>query len=178
MYGAVYFGGAGAGHLASDATGGPRLSPLSRADRRSTRNPAISRVGCRHARTVPNDAPTPSRPPRPHKELMTAWLLLLLDGGASYGYELRRALQAHELSIDPSVVYRTLRKLERIGWVESRWMQPVAGPRRRFYRLTRDGRRNLDEIARLIRSARDTQDAFLRAYAQIASDTPRTHPAT
>ena len=129
------------------------------------------------------DAPAP-RPLRPHKELMTAWLLLLLDGGATYGYDLRRELDAHQLSIDPSILYRTLRKLERDGWVESRWMRSVAGPRRRFYRLTPTGRRTLDEMAELITSIRDFHDTFLHAHQEAvarreappAEETPATAP--
>ena len=98
---------------------------------------------------------------------MTAWLLLLLEAGASYGYELRRAFDAHGLDVDPSSLYRTLRKLERDGWVESRWLQSAAGPRRRLYRLTARGRRNLDEIAALITSIRDVNDSFVRAHERI-----------
>ncbi len=95
---------------------------------------------------------------------MTAWLLLLLDRGASYGYELRRDLDAHRLSVDPSVLYRSLRKLERDGWVESRWLQSAAGPRRRLYRLTAKGRRNLDDIAALIADIRDLNEMFVQAH--------------
>ncbi|MGH2900640.1 MAG: hypothetical protein ACRDMZ_18340, partial [Solirubrobacteraceae bacterium] len=47
------------------------------------------------------------------------------------------------------------------------------GPRRRFYRLTRRGRRNLDEIARLISDLRTTHDAFLAAHtAAVARRAP------
>ncbi len=94
-------------------------------------------------------------------------MLLLLDSGATYGYELRRELDAHRLKIDPSVLYRTLRKLESDGWVESRWMNSVAGPRRRFYRLTAKGRRKLEEIAALITTIRDVHDAFVHAHEQV-----------
>lgn len=117
----------------------------------------------------PRVSPPPKpavRPLRPRKELMTAWLLLLLDGGATYGYDLGRELDAHRLNIDPAAMYRTLRKLEHAGWVQSRWMRPAAGPRRRFYRLTASGRRNLDEIAGLITAIRDVHDYFLQAYAR------------
>lgn len=95
---------------------------------------------------------------------MTAWLLLLLDDGASYGYDLRRELDTHQLDIDPSILYRTLRRLERDGWVQSRWMKPQAGPRRRFYRLTARGRRALDDMAVLIVATRDMHDSFLRVH--------------
>ena len=98
------------------------------------------------------------------KQIRTAWLLLLLDDHASYGYELRRQLAWHRLSIDSAGVYRLLRQLERDGWVESRWMRPVGGPRRRLYRLTAEGRRNLDEIAGVVDELRDSHERFLRVY--------------
>lgn len=103
---------------------------------------------------------------RPHKELLVGWLLLQLDAGATYGWRLRRELEARRLSPDPAALYRTLRRLEADKWVQSRWMQPVAGPARRFYRLTTRGRRNLDETARLIEAIRDSHETYLQAYAR------------
>ncbi|HEV2058942.1 MAG TPA: helix-turn-helix transcriptional regulator [Solirubrobacteraceae bacterium] len=108
--------------------------------------------------------PAPSRPLRPHKELLVGWLLLQLDAGATYGYDLRRAFEALRLSPDPAAMYRMLRRLEADKWVQSRWMSPAGGPRRRFYRLTGRGRRNLDEIARLIAVIRDAHEKYLHAY--------------
>lgn len=113
--------------------------------------------------------PTP-RPLRPHKELLVGWLLLQLDAGASYGYDLRREFDALRLTPDPATVYRMLRKLESDKWVQSRWLSPAAGPRRRFYRLTTRGRRNLDEIAMLVAAIRDSHDTYLRAYERSRSD--------
>ncbi len=118
----------------------------------------------------------PSPPPpavRPDKELLTGWLLLLLDRGATYGYKLRGELDAQGLDTDPGTVYRVLRRLERDGLVQSRWMGSVAGPRRRFYRLTAKGRRLLDDIAELITTVRDSHDAFVRAYADASQDASR-----
>ena len=92
---------------------------------------------------------------------------MLLEDDAGYGYDLRRELDARELNIDPSALYRTLRKLERDGWVQSRWMKATTGPRRRLYKLTAAGRRNLDEIALVIKARRDVHDAFLSAHAAV-----------
>ncbi|HEV2057706.1 MAG TPA: PadR family transcriptional regulator [Solirubrobacteraceae bacterium] len=100
-------------------------------------------------------------PVRPHKELLVGWLLLHLDASATYGYDLRREFEAHQLTPDPSAIYRMLLRLEADKWVQSRWMKPVAGPRRRFYRLTERGRRNLDEIAHLLEAIRDLHDRYL-----------------
>lgn len=117
-----------------------------------------------------------TRGTRPHRELLTAWLLVLLESGASYGYDLRRELDARELSIDPSALYRTLRKLERDGWVQSRWMKAKTGPRRRFYKLTASGREHLDDMAVVIRARRDVHDAFLEAHASARGT--RSHDET
>jgi PadR family transcriptional regulator PadR len=128
------------------------------------------------AAPAPGDAPMPTsgavmsapalRPLRPHKELLVGWLLLHLDAGSTYGYDLRRAFAAHGLSTDPSALYRMLRRLEADRWVQSRWLSAAAGPRRRFYRLTARGRRKLDEIAVLIAAIRDSHDTYLREYAR------------
>lgn len=102
----------------------------------------------------------------PAEEVRAAWALLLLDEGAAYGYELRRRLAWHRLKVDLAGVYRLLRQLERDGWLQSRWMRPSAGPRRRLYRLAPAGRASLDEMAAVIDEARDTHDRLLRVYNQ------------
>lgn len=123
----------------------------------------------REDRAAPRQTPSSRQPLHPHKELLVGWLLLHLDAGATYGYDLRRAFAAQLLSPDPGAVYRMLRQLEADRWVQSRWLRPVAGPRRRFYRLTGRGRRNLDEIARLIATMRDAHDTYLRSYTDVKS---------
>ena len=115
---------------------------------------------------------------RAHREVLTGWLLLMLDRGPTYGYELHRELEVKGVDVDPAMLYRTLRRLESYGWVESRWMEPVAGPRRRFYRLTPRGRRKLEEVAGLITAIRDFHDAFVQAYAaaELAHPVPADEP--
>jgi PadR family transcriptional regulator, regulatory protein PadR len=105
-----------------------------------------------------------ARAPAVGNQLLAAWLLLLLDTDASYGYRLRRALADHQIRADPGAMYRVLRQLERDGWLESRWMEPATGPRRRLYRLTPKGRRHLEELVTVLRAAQNSHAAFLRAY--------------
>ena len=113
-----------------------------------------------------SDAPETDAPAQPQltRELLAAWLLLLIARHASYGYGLRRALDDSDVHPDPATLYRVLRRLEHTGWLESRWMDPAAGPRRRLYRVTARGRRNLDDVARVIVAIRDKHAAFLGAY--------------
>jgi len=117
---------------------------------------------------VEETAPTP----RMGRELVAAWLLLLLDHHASYGYDLRHALQTHHVEPDPGTLYRVLRQLDDAGWLQSRWMDSAAGPRRRQYRVTAKGRRSLGELAVLITGIRDSHGSFLQEYQQLRDKRP------
>ncbi len=111
--------------------------------------------------------PEPLAPPpacyQPSRELLTAWLLLLLGRQATHGYELRRVVEGHGVSAEPGTLYRTLRRLESEGYAASTWEQSAAGPRRRLYQLTPRGRQHLNELVEAIRVTRDVHAAFLRA---------------
>lgn len=115
---------------------------------------------------APPAEPPPARPIRPRDEFLTAWLLLLLDRGSGYGYELRGQLEAQSIGVDSAVLYRTLRRLEGEGLVRSRWTESHVGPRRRSYELTSSGTRQLDDVAGTISSVRDLHDRFLDAHDQ------------
>lgn len=106
------------------------------------------------------------------KDFRTAWLLLLLQAGPSYGYELRRALEVRELRLDPAVMYRGLREMEGRGLISSHWAPSGAGPKRRIYEMTAAGRDELIRIAAAIRDDRDAQNAFLVAFEQPAAPLP------
>jgi len=106
----------------------------------------------------------------PEQQLTTGWVLLLIDGGVSYGYDLRRHLATHDLEPDPGRMYRLLRQLDDRGWLRSRWSDPTLGPRRRVYAVTAAGRRGLHEIAELLRRASDVHRAFADAYEHIDDD--------
>ena len=68
-------------------------------------------------------------------------LLILLKEQPRHGYNLLVDLEALGMStIHPSVVYRTLRDMERLEWIESSWSTDrTQGPPRRTYRVTAPG---------------------------------------
>lgn len=107
--------------------------------------------------------------PQPSRELLTAWLLLLLDRQASHGYELRRQLEAHGVATESGAMYRTLRKLDQDGLTASAWAQSAAGPRRRHYKLTPQGRQELAELAASITAKRNIHTAFLTVHERQGS---------
>jgi PadR family transcriptional regulator PadR len=105
------------------------------------------------------------------KDFRTAWLLLLLRDGSSYGYELRRELGVQALELNAAVMYRSLRGMEQSGLIASRWVQSGAGPARRMYDITDAGQAELKRIAVTVGTARDAHSAFLAAYEDSCADT-------
>jgi PadR family transcriptional regulator PadR len=86
-------------------------------------------------------------------DAMATWLrrgtleycvLALLERGTRYGVELVRDLAANPaLTATEGTVYPLLSRLRRTGWVETTWQESSAGPPRRYYSLTSEGRRAL-----------------------------------
>jgi DNA-binding PadR family transcriptional regulator len=92
------------------------------------------------------------------------FILLVLQQGRSYGYEIRGRLAAfgfRRAERDPGVVYRLLRNLEEAGLIDSEWEAAGAGPARHYYRLTATGREQLRRGAEhLERNARRLAQFF------------------
>lgn len=126
--------------------------------------------GAGGARQSRPDAGPSSAMPHPDRDLLHGWVLLLLDGTTSYGYDVRKHLAAHEVVADPARIYRLLRRLDADGCLASRWSDPVRGPQRRVYRVTPKGRRHLHEIAGVIRQTCTVHDAFISAYEELDDD--------
>ncbi len=101
-------------------------------------------------------------------------LLLLLSEGESHGYDLLEQIRALGLvGADAGGLYRTLRAMERDGVLRSWWEPSDAGPARRTYEITDDGRRAL-------RVAMDSLEETQRLLTQILvrHDQPLSEPAS
>ncbi len=93
-------------------------------------------------------------------------ILLFLNKRPSYGYELIERLKDlgfHKESIDVGAVYRTLRKLEKEGFLESSW-ELDKGRKRRIYRITPNGRALLDLWIERIEERKKALERFLAFY--------------
>jgi PadR family transcriptional regulator PadR len=80
--------------------------------------------------------------------------VLRLDADA-YGTSIREELKERaERDVSPGAIFTTLERLETRGLVTSRYGEPTAergGRRKRFYRLTADGRRALGRSLRTVK---------------------------
>ncbi|MCO1595672.1 PadR family transcriptional regulator [Micromonospora sp. RHAY321] len=71
-------------------------------------------------------------------------VLALLRERESYGYQLAQALDAAGVGpIQGGTLYPVLLRLQRTGLVTAQWREGTAGPARKYYRLTDDGREAL-----------------------------------
>lgn len=86
--------------------------------------------------------------------LIEPMVLAALMRHRSHGYDLRREILSatnDRVQVDVGGLYRTLRRLEDEGFVVSEWSEGEAGPQRRDYRITEQGRELAEEWAAHLR---------------------------
>ena len=76
----------------------------------------------------------------------TPLVLAILAEGESYGYAILKRvsdLSGGHLEWTDGMLYPVLHRLERLGHVEAKWSASETGRRRKYYRITRQGRAEL-----------------------------------
>lgn len=96
----------------------------------------------------------------PTRRFLRPAVLLLLAERPMHGYELMGRLKEFGIGLggmDPSMLYRLLRVMERSGMAESSLDDTGSGPARKVYSLTPEGREvldmwmsNLDDLSELL----------------------------
>jgi len=86
------------------------------------------------------------------KELVAAstepLILTLLSRGESYGYALIqevKRLSGDKIEWTDGMLYPVLHRMEREGWIQSRWGEAGNGRKRKYYRLKTDGKKALEK---------------------------------
>jgi PadR family transcriptional regulator, regulatory protein PadR len=90
-------------------------------------------------------------------------ILSLLKARPRHGYELSRLIQARsggQLMFHIDSLYPLLYRLEERGWIKGTWVEKPGERRRRFYKVTAEGRRVLAE-------QRKTWAAFVEAVRRV-----------
>jgi transcriptional regulator len=96
----------------------------------------------------------------------SAELLVLaqLETRARHGYEIASEIERRSggaVSFQPASLYPVLYRMEREKWIAGRWVEQAGQRRRRYYRLTPLGRKQLAE-------QRSSWSAFLAGLRQTA----------
>lgn len=73
-------------------------------------------------------------------------ILRFLTEGDSYGFEIQSKLMeitGERYGIKETTLYSNIRRLETAGFLDSYWGDETQGARRRYYRLTKEGQKQL-----------------------------------
>ena len=90
-------------------------------------------------------------------------ILSLLEARPRHGYQISKLIEQKsegKLSFHVASLYPLLYRLEKRGWLKGRWVEKSGQRRRRYYRLTRKGRR-------ILASQQEGWQQFVEAVRQI-----------
>ena len=90
-------------------------------------------------------------------------ILSLLQPRARHGYELSKLIHSRsggQLSFHIDSLYPLLYRLEERGWIKGTWVEKAGERRRRYYRVTPEGRR-------VLAKQRQTWASFVDAVKRI-----------
>jgi PadR family transcriptional regulator len=90
-------------------------------------------------------------------------ILSLIEDRARHGYEIRKMIEARSngvLRFNVASLYPLLYRLEKRGWIQGKWVEKAGQRRRRFYRLTPEGKR-------VLAAQRSTWRAFVEAINRV-----------
>lgn len=93
-------------------------------------------------------------------------ILSLLDARPRHGYDLSKLIEARsrgEITFHIDSLYPLLYRLEERGWIAGTWVEKAGERRRRFYKVTAEGRRVLAQ-------QRKTWARFVEAVRRITGE--------
>ena len=92
-------------------------------------------------------------------------ILSLIEHEPRHGYELSKLIDSRSkgaIRFHVASLYPLLYRLEKRGWIEGRWVEKAGQRRRRYYRLTAEGRR-------VLAAQRRNWRQFVEAIARITA---------
>jgi len=90
-------------------------------------------------------------------------ILSLVETRPRHGYEISKLIHARSdgvLKFNVASLYPLLYRLEKRGWIQGRWVEKAGQRRRRYYKLTREGRQ-------VLKAQRNGWEAFVAAINRI-----------
>ena len=88
-------------------------------------------------------------------------VLALLEERSRHGYELAKLIESRsdgQMEFHVASLYPLLYRLEAKGWVEGRWVEKASERRKRFYKITAQGKKILAQQRKSWRDFFETLD--------------------
>ena len=90
-------------------------------------------------------------------------VLSLIDARARHGYEIGRLIEERSggsLRYNVASLYPLLYRLEKRGWIKGQWVEKAGQRRRRYYKLTPEGKK-------VLKAQRSAWESFVAAISRI-----------
>jgi transcriptional regulator len=90
-------------------------------------------------------------------------ILSLVEARPRHGYEMSKLIEARSdgvLRFNVASLYPLLYRLEKRGWIQGRWVEKAGQRRRRYYKLTPEGKK-------VLAAQRSGWEAFVEAINRI-----------
>lgn len=90
-------------------------------------------------------------------------ILSLVEARPRHGYEISKLIETRSngaVKFNVASLYPLLYRLEQRGWIQGRWVEKAGQRRRRYYRLTAEGKK-------MLASQRSTWELFVAAINRI-----------
>jgi PadR family transcriptional regulator PadR len=90
-------------------------------------------------------------------------ILSLVEARPRHGYEISKLIETRSngaVKFNVASLYPLLYRLEQRGWIQGRWVEKAGQRRRRYYRLTAEGKK-------MLASQRSTWESFVAAINRI-----------
>jgi len=94
--------------------------------------------------------------------------LSLVEDRPRHGYEIGKLIEQRSggvVQFHVASLYPLLYRLEKRGWIAGRWVEKAGQRRRRFYRITSEGRK-------VLAAQRDTWQEFVAAINRVVGVRP------
>jgi PadR family transcriptional regulator PadR len=92
-------------------------------------------------------------------------ILSLVEARPRHGYEISKLIEERSdgvLRFNVASLYPLLYRLEKRGWIQGRWVEKAGQRRRRYYKLTSEGKK-------VLASQRSTWREFVEAINRITA---------
>jgi len=90
-------------------------------------------------------------------------ILSLVEARPRHGYEISKLIEARSggaLSFHVASLYPLLYRLEKRGWIKGQWVEKAGQRRRRYYKLTPEGKK-------VLKAQRSAWESFVAAITRI-----------
>lgn len=95
------------------------------------------------------------------KGILEGCILKLIDDNPVYGYELALKLQEYQLDVSEGSIYPVLLRLQKKKLITGKMKKSASGPNRKYYYLTKEGKKYLKEFEVSWKNIKDSVDDLM-----------------